>query len=72
MSAIASKKACGVLNLSSAPGKPRVLEDVFDVGLGRSAAVVADPVEAHRVSERGVSRLDGEHDLAVRSSEKVT
>ena len=31
----------------------------------RTAAVVADAVEAHRVPEVGVGRLDGEHDLAV-------
>src|SRR5215216_4561324 len=45
--------------------RPCVLEYVFDVGLGRSAAVVTHPVKAHRVSEVGVCRLDGEHDLAV-------
>ncbi len=55
-----------MLNRSSASGKAlRVLEDVLDVRLGRSAAVVADPVEAHRVPELGIRGLDGEHDLAV-------
>ena len=42
-----------------------VLEDPLDVPSRRPAAVVADAVEAHRVPDRRVGRVDGQHHLAV-------